>query len=497
MDPYNDAENPAWSGWDVLARVLTAPFDSRLQRFAVRWLRARLRKYVSPMPTFIDGNMAPPDWIRTSEELQKVDFSSHAFGKTELNICDPAHDLAAAIETFELSSAEKAGMISAYRKLTGDGQIEDRLVLYRVLHAAKQLERAENKVKQKNISPAERKAGHFASMESRKSLARVMEEFSVTRFLPENKMNWTPRLFFIDLDGVLYKWRMRLPIVTRAGMEAVARLRSHGVSVVPNSRRGIDAVKRCCELYGFPAGVAEFGSVILDVKNNREIPLAGKEALEEIARCLESLRGDEEMLLDPDYRYSIRVMRIEGSKTRGLTKAETAELLERNGCRHLTSLLTAQDTYITAEEVNKGVAVVAIKQILGLESRQTWAIGDSEEDLPMLQACDKGFVVGQASQNVKEKARALGLRVLSRAAQLGFAEAVDEIVSGLKNAAQAPESETWKAPASTHLLDILLSAGDWSTQRQTMTLVFDRKNSGQHTVNVSGSIQLEKAGSRQ
>jgi CelD/BcsL family acetyltransferase involved in cellulose biosynthesis/hydroxymethylpyrimidine pyrophosphatase-like HAD family hydrolase len=489
-DPYIGGQNQSRSGWVVLSRVLSLAYDPRLRRFAVKSLRARLRRYVSPCPAFIDGNMLPGEWIRTAERLHKVDFASHAFGKSELNVCDPAYDLAMALETLELSPTEKAEMLSAYRQLTGDTQVEERLVLCRILYAARQLERANYEL-QKDLSAADRKAWHYAAVEAKKAVSGVMEEFCVQRWFPESEFEWTPRLFFLDLDGVLYKWRTGYPTVTRAGLESIARLRDHEFSILPNSRRGVEAVRRCCELYRFPGGVAEFGSVLLDVKNNREIPLASEDALEEIARCRQALNANAGMLLDHDFRYSIRVMRIEGSNTKGLSSAETADLLQRNGCRNLTFLTTTRDTYITDKEVNKGTAVAAAKRILGLKVQQVFAIGDSEEDLSMLQASDKGYVVAQSSGAVRRQARRQGHRVLSRSAQQGLAEAVEEILSEEQLHTAADQR---RGPSPTHLLDELLNIADCPSWRQILSLAFDRTDTEPQNENVSPASANENSG---
>jgi hydroxymethylpyrimidine pyrophosphatase-like HAD family hydrolase/adenine/guanine phosphoribosyltransferase-like PRPP-binding protein len=474
-DPYDSVYNQAWSGWDVLSRALAPAYDARLRRFAVRRLQVLLRQYASPCPTFIDGNMLPCDWIRTTDGLQKVDFASHAFGKTELNVCDPAHDLAMVFLTFELSPAEKVEMISTYQKLTGDTKVEERLILHKILYTAQQINRANDKL-QKQLLPAEHKAWHYCAMHARDSMASLIEEFCVGRRLSEGETEWASRLFFMDLDGVLYKWRGRYPIVTSAGLTAVERLRAHGFSILPNSRRGVEAVKRCCKLYGFSAGVAEFGSVLLDLKRNREIELASKEALEEIAHCRQELGANDEMLLDPNFRYSIRVMRIEGTHTRGLSATDTADLLKRNGCCNLTFLTTPQDTYITDKEVNKGTAVFATKRILSMEARTLFAIGDSEEDLPMLAVGKIGYITSQASPAVKRKARALGCRVLSQPAQRGLAEAVDNILGAPGRQSRTAAGQRRRA-SSSHLLDELLEIADWPAWRQLLYLSWGRTRS--------------------
>jgi CelD/BcsL family acetyltransferase involved in cellulose biosynthesis len=471
-DPYSGGHDGMWSGWEVLSRILTFAYDPRLRRPAVRRMRALLRRYASPCPTFIDGNMLPCDWICTADGLRKVDFASHAFGKTELNVCDPAYDLAMTLAAFELPPADRAEMLSAYRRLTGDEQVEERLVLHRMLYAAQLLDRATNNL-EKRLLQADRRGWHSCAVRAKETLGRAIEEFCVPRWLPGSEMEWTSRLLFLDLDGVLYKWRTGFPIVTRAGLEALTRLRAHGFSILPNSRRGAEAVRRCCQLYGFPAGVAEFGSALLDLKGNREIALASQQALAEIGRCRQMLAGNDEMLLDPDFRYSIRVSRIAGAHTMGLSAEETMNLLRRNGCGYLTFLTTSQDTYITDKEVNKGTGAAAAKRILGLQTRQVIAIGDLEEDLSMLQASDSLYMVGQSSPAAKRRARALGCRVLSRPAQKGLAEAVRDILSKSGESTQTAGDRGGPA-APAHLLVELLEVADWPGWRQLLSLVLNR-----------------------
>jgi transposase len=64
-------------------------------------LQRRLGQQPCPFPTLIDGKMERAEWIIGPHGLLKTDYEHHGMGKAELNLMDPAYDLAETILNFD------------------------------------------------------------------------------------------------------------------------------------------------------------------------------------------------------------------------------------------------------------------------------------------------------------------------------------------------------------------------------------------------------------
>ena len=59
---------------------------------------------------------------------------------------------------------------------------------------------------------------------------------------------------------------------------------------------------------------------------------------------------------------------------------------------------------ITRQDVNKGSAIIRVVQMLGMDMNDTYGFGDSGNDVEMLETCAVGTAMGNASDDVKQKA---------------------------------------------------------------------------------------------
>src|SRR5207249_12167866 len=104
---------------------------------AAAWKRARIEHAVprrpTPFPTLIAGRTRPLEGAGTGSALLKSDFEHHGLGKTELNMTDPAYDLAEAILHFGLAPSEERALITRYVEQCGDTVVEERLFLAKLL----------------------------------------------------------------------------------------------------------------------------------------------------------------------------------------------------------------------------------------------------------------------------------------------------------------------------------------------------------------------------
>ena len=62
---------------------------------------------------------------------------------------------------------------------------------------------------------------------------------------------------------------------------------------------------------------------------------------------------------------------------------------------------------ISDEGATKGLALLELGRMLGLEKSQVMACGDSENDLPMLETVGLGVAMGNAPRFIQEKAAAV------------------------------------------------------------------------------------------
>jgi trehalose-6-phosphatase len=241
-------------------------------------------------------------------------------------------------------------------------------------------------------------------------------------------LQWTKRLFFLDLDGVFDSEVFGFPQTTISGLTALALLHSHRFSAVLNTARGVEDVRQYCRIYHLPGGVAELGSVFLDAVQQTEIPLIEAETADELLRCRAALREVPGVFIDHNYRYSVRAYRYAGTRTEGLAASEVEGLLTRYQLDRLTFVCTTGDTIITQKGSNKGRALLAVKEYLGCVDEAVAAIGDNDPDLEMLQAVERAYAPANSSRNIRELGRKGQCRIMSQPFQRGFLAAARDVV---------------------------------------------------------------------
>ncbi len=74
--------------------------------------------------------------------------------------------------------------------------------------------------------------------------------------------------------------------------------------------------------------------------------------------------------------------------------------------------------------VTKGKALLSLAEYLGVPASKTFAIGDSDNDLSMIEAASYGIAMGNATEDCKKAAS----YITANCDSLGFAKAVDEYI---------------------------------------------------------------------
>src|SRR3989442_15732663 len=121
------------NGLDVLGNVLARAYGGKVSVLKRGRIQRELSRQACPSPTLIDGKMRAEEWITTAASRLKTDFEHHGLGKTELNMTDPAYDLAEATLSFGLSEVEERRLIDRYVELSGDAGVAGRLFLHTLL----------------------------------------------------------------------------------------------------------------------------------------------------------------------------------------------------------------------------------------------------------------------------------------------------------------------------------------------------------------------------
>src|SRR6185295_5928544 len=111
-DPEPDLDRSHQNGAELLAAALSGAYGWKPVAVLKRArLLHELTRRPCPVPTLIDGKLHLREWIDDAGSLLKTDFEHHALGKTELNITDPAYDLAEVVLHFGLAAAEEQALL--------------------------------------------------------------------------------------------------------------------------------------------------------------------------------------------------------------------------------------------------------------------------------------------------------------------------------------------------------------------------------------------------
>lgn len=426
-DPSPDLARAGWhQGFELLTEVLSRAYGWGPTRVLKRYLiRSELSRRPCPVPTLIDGKMRPLEWVQTHSTLLKADFEQHGLGKIELCVTDPAYDLAEAILYFRLSEHEEKALLTHYAQSSGDTSVRERLFLHKLLAGKWAMHAALANLKDPRLAARHSEfdqqylnAWNFSMIHTAQlcgSLCRQPKE-----------LQWRSPIVMLDIDGVLDKQIFGFPSNTAAGIRAISLLHSHGFPVALNTARSPLEVKEYCRAYGFVGGAAEYGSYVWDALTDQEQVLVSPESLEEMAKLRRALQSFPGVYLNPDYQFSVKVYTYESGRTVPLPTVLLQDLMASLGLRRLQLHQTYTDSTISAQEVNKGRGMQALLELAGLPKAETFAIGDTEPDLPMFRLAARCFAPAQVS--CRQVARLLGCQIARSPFQVGLLEIVRTIV---------------------------------------------------------------------
>ncbi|KWV55980.1 hypothetical protein AS156_05050 [Bradyrhizobium macuxiense] len=471
--------------------LLAESFGRAYGRFAVGILmRSRiLRRLLGlqcPTPTLIDGNMGNARWIEGECGPLKTGYYGHGLGKTQLNMIDPAYDLAETILSFQLSADEEALLIRQYVDYSGDIEVERRLFINKLLAGLWTMQSAQEQLFSVMGTGERQQALHRRFLGAWDFLTVQTANFCGAHCRPPKPVRWHAPLVMLDIDGVIDRHVFGYPSATGASMEALRLLASSGRSVVLNTARSVAEVKDYCEAYGLAGGVAENGAYLWDAVARRGQPLLDQETMVQLNELREQLRQIPGVFLDERHRYSIRAYMFERQPRGLLSRLVNLFSVGEGAPVPLPTLLMNQliatlrldrlafhhtrvDTAIVAKGIDKGTGLTALRNRVVGPDAETIAIGDSQFDLPMFRAATRSFAPGHIS--CRREARLLGCMVSRYTYQRGLLDIVRTLVDGVQDS--DPIGSASGSDGEALFLD-LLKAADRPNRLELVRALFDR-----------------------
>lgn len=440
-DPRSSQPYLSW-GWLEILSIFRMAYHRFLGYLKYTDLLSNLQKALPSPPVLVDGRMQPDEWLLVDREtndpnmdqngerrLIKIDFEHHNFGAPELDVVDPAYDLAISSFEFELAEESEDRLISLYTELSGDKlALNERVFLYKLLYAKTVSDRSLHQLNQ--IQSKETKI----RLDRRFQWSRDFRVFAMNKFCTSLLKNGKPAynhpsIFFIDIDGILDVEIFGFPHTTFSGLEAVALLYSNGYSIIPNTGRSCIHMKNYCKYYGFAWAICEYGCVIVDMENDREISLIDDDTANELSRCRNILSNMKDVFVDSNYRYAIRAYRYNDKETVCLSADEVSAILKEYGLNRLRVVSREADTYFVGAGNNKGNAIDYCRHYIFPQELSTTAVGDSPDDVYMLEKINRAFAPSNACDEIYEMAKHGKCIVVSKKTQRGLLEIVHKIIA--------------------------------------------------------------------
>ncbi|HEY3273286.1 MAG TPA: phosphoglycolate phosphatase [Methanocella sp.] len=192
----------------------------------------------------------------------------------------------------------------------------------------------------------------------------------------------------VDIDGTLTDMSRHI------NLDAVREIRQMPIPVVLSSGNVICFVRAASKLLGASdMMIGENGGVVLAGFDAKAIVLAD---IEPCRQALDLLKSEFPQLdaLDLAYRKSELAFR------RNIDLAKAKRIVAEN-FPDLEIVDTQFALHLKHRNVNKATGMRKLAEIMGIEPRHIAAMGDSENDLPMLKEAGLAIAVGNAAPELK------------------------------------------------------------------------------------------------
>lgn len=461
-DPAAAQWSPSVGGSYTLAKVLRGVYPPHLRWLKMRALWKALQAYTTPQPAFIDGNLDSEEWLADGNNLLKIDYEHHGFGNPAPNVVDAVYDLALAALKLNLSPDAQRSMLEEYTGLTGEQGAGERLVLHALScgHLAAEWARFHALRARTDQACKQLEAEHIQACNF---LTYTLAAFCAEHFAEQTAevmtAEWSKDLFFMDLDGVFDRSSFYFPHTTASGMAALAALRRHGYSVVLNTGRPVAHVRHYCSSYGLAGGIAEYGCVFVDRIAGHEKVLVNAENRQQLACLRTRLMDKGGVFIDPTYEVAIRAYGLTDGRAAGLPETSVREALRE--FPQLTFISSPVDTYIFPVGAGKGSATRKVVDRMMAVRETSAAIGDTENDLPMLACVAKAYVPANANKEMRREALRRGHSMTGAPFQRGLLQAVQDLTGDQQGlSAIYLGAEHREKIQKQHILKTMLEIGD-------------------------------------
>lgn len=423
---HHTSFDPHRSGLQCLSEFLSKAYGSAAAaKLREPELRRAISQLQSPLLALIDGRMEPKEWAWSGSRWKKVDFEHHGFGKHEVNIEDPAYDLADSLLHFDMTPDEEQDLLRVYVEKSGDHQIRQRLTFAKLIAGSWALSEArENTIK--HPQRARDWARHYFLASA--FLTRELARFCGTLVPPSAELAWRNPLIVLDIDGVLDTRRFDVPTTTLSGVKALRQLHAHGFAIVVDSARSAREIADYCHAYHLAGGVAEYGSYIFDAINGRSEVLVTDASLSQLDILRDALSQIPGVFLNECYTYSIRACAFERGRPNPLPFHMIPELISRLKLDRLNWIQTSIDSTVIAKEVNKARGLKSLLHLAGAPDLDITAVGDSEPDLPLFAIAKRSF--SPAHIGCGATAAMVGAQISHAPYQRGLLEIVAGLTDG-------------------------------------------------------------------
>ena len=215
-----------------------------------------------------------------------------------------------------------------------------------------------------------------------------------------------------DVDGTLTS---KAHGISTGAIQAIRDLEARGIPVILASARPYPILNILREYVGTSGAiVCENGG---HVDYGRESRMLGdNEECMEVYRCLREAHGDR-----VQEAWTNRYNMVDLAIQRTINRDEVLAILSEFPALRLID--SGFFYHILARDVDKGKGLRAASEMMGIETSEIVAIGDSEVDLELLQEAGYGVAVGDASDELKEIADL----VTEKENGHGFCEAIERL----------------------------------------------------------------------
>jgi hydroxymethylpyrimidine pyrophosphatase-like HAD family hydrolase len=426
-DPPANETRAVYSGARRVARTLggTMGGAGALAQFRVA---DALSRHLGPEhPASIDARMGAAEWVRSGGgDLVKVDFEEHGVDITDRWVMDPVHDVAAASVGLHLDAESEARLLKSYALATGDhDRLRARLAYHKLMAGLAELEAIQTASPEPG-SRTEREGLARDLVTIEQTLTRTINGYLAGLYLPDIASRETGDVWALDLDDTLENDSLGFQATSPAGAVALRTLAAHDQVVLTSTGRSLAEVQDRCETYAIAGGIAEYGSVAWDARHRRQLAIISDESRLALDKLREAILDETDILLDPRYEHTLRLFRNTSDGRRGMKVEEITQVIERHRLQGIEVVEGFRKTVVWAAGSDKAHALSPLLRSLGVdrEARTLHVVGDEITDLGLMTLADHRHAPGNASDDLRARARELGITVAARGRAAGVLEVV-------------------------------------------------------------------------